>query len=234
MDKKAVISTIKGHLETMSEDGITDVLMPRARVRAQKSAAPKTTQPNASKRDRILSLKSTVDQCRMCAELAATRTKTVFGAGHVNARLMFVGEAPGMDEDAQGLPFVGKAGKLLTKMIEAMGLQRSDVFIANVLKCRPPQNRNPLPEEITHCEPYLLEQLAIIKPRVICALGTFAAQTLLKTDIQISRLRGEFHDYHGIKLLPTFHPAYLLRNQTKKREAWQDMQMIMKELGIGA
>jgi uracil-DNA glycosylase len=232
MDKKKVISTIKGHLEMMAEDGITHVLMPHARgcVKEATTTVP-TTQPNASKRDRILSLKATVDQCRMCAELASTRTQTVFGAGHVNARLMFVGEAPGMDEDAQGVPFVGKAGKLLTKMIEAMGLSRSDVFIANVLKCRPPQNRNPLPEEIAHCEPYLLEQLAIIKPRVICALGTFAAQTLLKTDITISRLRGEFHDYHGIKLLPTFHPAYLLRNQTKKREAWQDMQMIMKELG---
>ena len=141
-----------------------------------------------------------------------------------------MGEAPGADEDEQGLPFVGRAGQLLTKIIEAMGLKRKDVYICNILKCRPPGNRNPLPDEIRLCEPFLKKQLQVISPQVICALGTFAAQTLLKTDVPITVLRGRFHSYEGIKLMPTYHPAYLLRNPSAKKLVWEDVQMIMKEL----
>ena len=169
--------------------------------------------------------------CAMCA-LSSTRTNVVFGAGSPNARLMFVGEAPGFDEDRQGLPFVGAAGQLLTKIIEAMKLTREDVYIANCLKCRPPQNRNPLPTEIATCSPILAEQIRIIRPQILCALGKFAAQTLLQTEEPISRLRGRFFDWNGIKLLPTFHPAYLLRNPSDKKFVWEDMKKIMKELGI--
>jgi len=169
-----------------------------------------------------------------CCHLARTRKNMVFGAGSPDARLVFVGEAPGRDEDIQGEPFVGRAGQLLTKIIESIGLKRSEVYICNILKCRPPNNRNPLPTEIAACEPYLVRQLEIIKPIVICALGKFAAQTLLKTDTPISRLRGEYHDYHGIKLMPTFHPAYLLRNPGEKRTVWEDMKKIRKTLNKAA
>ncbi len=146
------------------------------------------------------------------------------------ADLVFVGEAPGADEDAQGRPFVGRAGQLLTKIIEAMGLKREDVYICNILKCRPPGNRNPQPEEIAACEPFLIRQLEAIRPRVICALGTFAAHTLLKSEAPITVLRGRFHTYQGIPLMPTYHPAYLLRNPEAKKLVWEDVQMIMKAL----
>jgi uracil-DNA glycosylase len=168
--------------------------------------------------------------CRLC-QLEKTRQNIVFGAGNPHARIVFVGEAPGADEDEQGLPFVGRAGQLLTDIIvKGMKLQRKDVYICNILKCRPPGNRNPLPEEINKCEPYLKKQLSIISPEIICALGTFAAHTLLKTDIPISALRGRFHAYEGIKLMPTYHPAYLLRNPAAKKQVWEDIQMIMREI----
>jgi DNA polymerase len=173
----------------------------------------------------------TIGDCRRCA-LAPTRTQIVFGVGSPTADLVFVGEAPGADEDAQGVPFVGKAGQLLTKIIEAMGLRRDDVYIANIIKCRPPGNRNPHPDEIAACEPFLIAQLDIIRPRVICCLGTFAAQTLLTTKDPISRLRGRWHVYQGIKLMPTFHPAYLLRNPAEKKTVWADIQRVMTELGL--
>ncbi|MBN1872247.1 MAG: uracil-DNA glycosylase [Candidatus Omnitrophica bacterium] len=165
-----------------------------------------------------------------CCHLARSRTKLVFGAGSPDASLVFVGEAPGRDEDLQGEPFVGRAGQLLTKIIESIGLKRKDVYICNILKCRPPNNRNPFPTEILACEPYLIRQLEIIGPRIICALGKFAAQTLLKTDTPISQLRGKSYDYHGIKLIPTFHPAYLLRNPGDKKLVWEDMKKIKREL----
>ena len=169
--------------------------------------------------------------CERC-ELHQGRHTVVFGTGNENAELVFVGEAPGADEDQQGEPFVGRAGQLLTKIIEAMKLTRDDVYIANVIKCRPPGNRNPKPIEIESCEPFLLRQIELIKPKVICALGGFAVQTLLRTDQRISMLRGRFHDYHGTKIMPTYHPAYLLRNPHAKREVWEDMKKIMVELGI--
>lgn len=166
--------------------------------------------------------------CRRC-KLHQSRTHIVFGKGDPQARLVFVGEGPGRDEDLQGEPFVGQAGQLLTKIIQAMQLTREEVYITNIVKCRPPENRNPQPDEIAACGPFLKEQLRIIKPKIICALGTFAAQTLLQTDQKISALRGRFHDYHGIALMPTYHPAFLLRNSNFKRDVWEDMKKVMKE-----
>ena len=176
--------------------------------------------------------KSYVDGCTRCRLSEAGRTHIVFGDGSPDAELMFIGEGPGADEDRQGIPFVGRAGQKLNEMISAMGLKRSDVYIGNIVKCRPPENRAPRPDEIKTCIPYLEHQIAIIKPKVICALGTVAAQTLLENNTPISKMRGTFLDYHGIPLMPTFHPAYLLRNYTRKTrgEMWHDMQEIMKYL----
>lgn len=174
-------------------------------------------------------IRQELGDCHRCP-LCQKRTHIVFGEGNPQARLAFVGEAPGADEDMQGRPFVGKAGQLLTKIIQAMGLTRQDVYICNILKCRPPSNRNPKPDEITTCEPFLVKQLQVIQPKVICALGTFAAHTLLKTEVPITVLRGRFHTYQGIHLMPTYHPAYLLRNPGAKKKVWEDMQMIMKTL----
>lgn len=170
-------------------------------------------------------LRNEMQACHQCP-LGKTRTNLVFGAGNPRATLMFVGEAPGRDEDLQGEPFVGRAGQLLTKIIEAIGLKRSDVYIANVLKCRPPGNRNPLPDEIALCIPYLLKQIGIIQPKVLCALGTFAAQTLLNTRAPVGTLRGRFHDYKGTPMMVTFHPAYLLRNPNDKAKVWEDMKKV--------
>ena len=177
-------------------------------------------------------VRTDLGDCRRCP-LHRTRRRLVFGEGNPQAELVFVGEAPGADEDVQGLPFVGRAGQLLTKIIEAMGLKREAVYICNILKCRPPQNRNPEPDEIVSCEPFLIRQLEAIRPRVICALGTFAAQALLKSEAPISVLRGRFHSYQGIPLMPTYHPAYLLRNPGAKKQVWEDVQRVMKELKKG-
>lgn len=170
------------------------------------------------------------DDCSRCKLHTLGRKQVVFGVGNPEADLMFVGEAPGADEDEQGIPFVGRAGQLLTKIIEAIGLRRSDVYIANVIKCRPPGNRNPEPDEVETCEPFLFSQIDVIKPRVIVALGKFAAQALLRTDAPISRLRGRVYEYRGAKLIPTFHPAYLLRNPSSKREVWEDMKVVRELL----
>lgn len=182
---------------------------------------------NAKSYQSMMDIRLAVENCRLCP-LHKTRTNVVFGTGNEKAKLVFVGEAPGADEDAQGMPFVGKAGQKLTQIIQAIGLTREEVYITNVLKCRPPNNRNPLPEEIRCCEPYLIHQLKIIKPETICALGTFAAQTLLKTDQPISKLRGRFHTYQGIRLMPTYHPAFILRNPQYKRDVWEDVQKLVK------
>ena len=206
-----------------SADGfVADASLPRNdNVTYSKTFGPKKE---------LLSLRETAFLCKKCEELAAKRTTVVFGAGNARAKLMFVGEAPGHDEDLQGLPFVGKAGQLLTKIIESINLSRNEVFICNVLKCRPPGNRNPNPDEIINCEPYLKKQIEIINPDVICALGTFAAQVLLKTGQSISSLRGKFHDLNGVPLMCTFHPAYLLRNPEEKRKVWEDTKMIRSKL----
>jgi DNA polymerase len=163
--------------------------------------------------------------CTRC-RLAKGRQNLVFGVGNPDAHLVFVGEAPGADEDAQGEPFVGKAGQLLTKMIEAMGYRREEVYICNVIKCRPPGNRNPEPDEVAACEPFLKKQLGAIRPRMIVTLGKFAVQCLLRDDTPITRLRGRFRSYEGIQLMPTFHPAYLLRDPSKKKEAWEDLKAV--------
>jgi DNA polymerase len=169
--------------------------------------------------------------CTRCKLGALGRRQVVFGEGNPSAQLMFVGEGPGADEDEQGVPFIGRAGQLLTKIIEAIHLTRDQVYIANVVKCRPPQNRNPEPDEIATCEPFLFQQIDIIKPRVVVALGKFAAQTLLRTEDPISRLRGRIFDYRGdAKLIPTFHPAYLLRNPGSKRDVWEDMKLVSRIL----
>jgi uracil-DNA glycosylase len=183
-----------------------------------------------SKKDRLLALREKALKCTLCSELAHSRNSVVFGSGNADADLVFVGEAPGFDEDRQGLPFVGRAGQLLTKIIESIGLDRKQVFICNVLKCRPPENRNPVPEEIKNCQPYLKQQLEIIQPKVICCLGKFACKTLLATSTSISALRGKWHTYQGIALMPTFHPAYLLRNPADKRKVWEDMKQIRSKL----
>jgi DNA polymerase len=174
----------------------------------------------------LAAVRADIGDCTRCKLHTLGRTQIVFGVGNPDADLMFVGEAPGRDEDLQGFPFVGRAGQLLTKIIEAIALKREDVYIANVIKCRPPENRNPEPDEVATCEPFLFRQIDIIKPKVIVALGKFGAQTLLRTLDPISRLRGRVFDYRGAKLIPTFHPAYLLRNPSSKREVWEDMKLV--------
>jgi len=169
-------------------------------------------------------IRSELGDCTRCKLHTLGRRQIVFGVGNPNAALMFIGEAPGRDEDVQGIPFVGRAGQLLTKMIEAIGLRRDDVYIANVIKCRPPENRNPEPDEVAECERFLFRQVGAINPTVIVALGTFAAQALLKTQESISRLRGRVYKYGGAQLIPTFHPAYLLRSPDRKRDAWEDLK----------
>jgi uracil-DNA glycosylase family 4 len=177
-----------------------------------------------SLQEALTAVREDLGDCTRCKLHAQGRQQIVFGVGNPSAEVMFVGEAPGADEDIQGIPFVGRAGQLLTKMIEAMGFKRDDVYIANVLKCRPPGNRNPEPDEIEQCEPFLFRQIASIQPKVIIALGAFAARTLLKTQDPISRLRGRVYEYRGSKLIPTFHPSFLLRSPGYKREAWEDLK----------
>ena len=207
---KGVIESIKAYMKLEKEAGVGEYYF---------------TKPPAD----LGSLKAEVCLCEKCS-LSKTRKNVVFGEGSMKAKLIFVGEAPGEDEEIQGLPFVGRSGQLLTKIIEAMGLKRKDVYIANILKCRPPDNRPPAPDEILACRDNLRRQIDIIKPKVICTLGKFASQTLLNTEIPISALRGKFGYYNGIKVMPTFHPAYLLRNLGDKRLVWEDMKKVMKEL----
>lgn len=196
-------------------------------VEAEAAAAVPGGDPEARLRD----LREEIGDCTRCP-LHAGRNKIVFGEGDAAARLVFVGEGPGRDEDISGLPFVGAAGQLLTKIIEAIGLTREQVFICNIVKCRPPNNRDPEPAESGTCGPFMLRQLEIIRPRVVVALGRPSAQYLLDTDQPIGRLRGMFHDAHGTKIMPTYHPAYLLRNPSGKRAVWEDMKKVRDELGL--
>jgi uracil-DNA glycosylase family 4 len=196
--------------------------------------APKSGLFDASEKisgDSLLKIRDDIGDCTRC-KLHKGRNKIVFADGNPKAKLIFVGEGPGRDEDMQGLPFVGRAGKLLTSMIEAMGLQRQDVYICNVVKCRPPENRLPEPDEIKTCSPFLLRQLEVVDPKVIVALGACAAQTLLQTTRGISHFRGQWMDFRGRKLMATYHPAYLLRNPPAKADVWKDLQMVMAELGL--
>jgi len=220
-------------LKSLKEDGIEEI------YGFQKSAADsktietilKAAEPAADDlREQMIALREETRLCQKCDQLCTSRQNVVFGSGSLNADLVFVGEAPGREEDEQGLPFVGPAGQLLTKIIEAIGYNRQQVFICNVLKCRPPQNRSPRPEEIINCRPYLKQQLALIKPKMICALGNFAAQTLLNTQEPMARLRQSLHEYDGIKVTCTYHPAYLLRNPGDKRKVWEDMKKMKREI----
>jgi DNA polymerase len=174
-----------------------------------------------------------VDGCPRC-RLSRSRTRIVFGAGNPRADLMFVGEAPGREEDEQGVPFVGAAGQLLTRIIEAIGTKREQIYIANAVLCRPPENRNPEPDEVAACRPFLEEQIRLVSPRVIVTLGTFAAQVILETDEPISKLRGRWHVAHGARVMPTFHPAFLLRQPQRKRDVWEDMQKVRDYLASGS
>jgi uracil-DNA glycosylase len=188
--------------------------------------------PGLEKTEDLPALRAFIGDCTRC-KLHPLRTNLVFGVGDPHADLMFVGEAPGADEDLRGEPFVGRAGQLLTDIIErGMGLPRSEVYICNVIKCRPPENRNPEADEVASCEPFLFRQIDLVKPRAIVGLGTFAVQALLKVKTPISKLRGKWQEFRGIKLMPTFHPAYLLRNPADKRLVWADIQEVMKLLGI--
>jgi len=214
-----IIKSVKAYMELEKLSGVKEVLV----------SGCKTASPEETAKDKLEMLEMEVISCKMCP-LYKTRNNLVFGVGSAEAKVVFVGEAPGYEEDMQGLPFVGRAGSLLTKIIEAMGYKRKHVYIANILKCRPPNNRNPLPTEILACEENIKRQLDIIKPEVICTLGKFASQTLLRTQESISKLRGNFYTYQGIKLMPTFHPAYLLRNPQDKKLVWHDMKKIIAEL----
>jgi len=201
---------------------------------APRDSAAGSSEPAAlfrSSADALAAIKLEIGpDCSRCKLHTLGRKQVVFGVGNPDADLMFVGEAPGADEDLQGIPFVGRAGQLLTKIIEAIELKREDVYIANVIKCRPPQNRNPEQDEVETCEPFLFQQIDVIKPKVIVALGTFATRALLRTLDPISRLRGRIFEYRGAKLIPTFHPAYLLRNPSSKREVWEDMKLVRRIL----
>ena len=219
-------------LEFFRDIGIDSLSLRKDRITAS-MAAPETQNavPIVVSNDMTTldSIRAEIGDCQRC-KLAPQRTNIVFGSGNPGAELVFVGEAPGYDEDQQGLPFVGRAGQLLTKIIESINLKREDVYICNVLKCRPPDNRNPEPDEVASCNPFLKKQLATIRPKIVCCLGTFAAQTVLQMAAPISKLRGKFFDMEGMRVIATFHPAYLLRSPDKKREVWEDMKQIRAEL----
>jgi uracil-DNA glycosylase family 4 len=218
------------HLRFFQELGVVGVSrdVPTRKPLAQ-SDEPAAAVPVALARspaEALAAIRTDLGDCTRCKLHRMGRRQIVFGVGNPSADLMFVGEAPGGDEDIQGIPFVGRAGQLLTKIIEAIGLRREDVYIANVIKCRPPENRNPEPDEVETCEPFLFQQIDVIRPKVIVALGKFGAQALLKTQDPISRLRGRTYDYRGAKLVPTFHPAFLLRSPERKRDVWDDMKKV--------
>ncbi|HKC59743.1 MAG TPA: uracil-DNA glycosylase [Myxococcales bacterium] len=230
----AAVSELRAYLNWAGEGGPLMVSFPSASPSPSPSTStlpsPSTSMPKLP----IVSLESVrseMGECTLC-KLHKGRHTIVFGVGNPQARLMFVGEAPGEDEDLKGEPFVGKAGQLLTKMIEAMGLGREDVYICNTVKCRPPNNRNPEPDELAACEPFLKGQLASVKPEAIVTLGKFAAQALLRDQTPITRLRGQWREYEGIPVMPTFHPAYLLRSPQEKGKVWDDLQSVMKKLGL--
>jgi DNA polymerase len=237
----ALTTTLKRHLERRQ----------RAGIRFLPKSDPAEAKPVSIKEDSLLSgtvddrfadttaslqantleeLRAAIGDCQRC-KLCSGRTNIVFGVGNPRAKLMFVGEGPGRDEDLQGEPFVGRAGQLLTDIItKGIGIKREDVYICNVVKCRPPENRNPEPDEVAACEPFLKRQIDLVRPEIIIGLGKFAVQTLLQSSVPISKLRGNWHSYHGIKLMPTFHPAYLLRNPADKKLVWQDIKKVIKEL----
>jgi DNA polymerase len=230
------------YLHALQLAGVTHLPKPRGRTKVHSTKsipaphvevlreAARQTEPSDG--DELELIRRDVAACMRCRELCSSRTQTVFGVGNPQARLCFLGEAPGADEDRQGEPFVGRAGQLLNRIIEACTMKREDVYILNILKCRPPGNRAPMPDEAANCREFLDRQLAIIRPEFICCLGAVAAQNLLETTTSISRLRKRFFDYKGSRVMCTYHPAYLLRNPAAKKDTWEDMQMLMREMGI--
>jgi DNA polymerase len=248
--KSRTVRAIAQQLKSLEQAGVTH--LPKAKARKTKATAENaaTPLPPPSKEQierapsqkaarggdpatRLQSIQRKVAGCTLCKELARTRTQTVFGDGNPQARLVFMGEAPGADEDKAGIPFVGQAGQMLTRIIENVcGMKREDVYILNTIKCRPPGNRTPEAQEILNCRPYLDAQLEIIRPEFICCLGAVAAQSLLNTTEPIGKLRSRVRDYQGIKVVCTYHPAYLLRNPAAKRDVWEDIAFLLKEMGI--
>jgi DNA polymerase len=224
------LEQLREHLRFASELGVRGVSRDPVWRGRPSGTAPSTAPAPGGAAEALVAVRTDLGDCTRCKLHGLGRRQIVFGVGNPEAELMFVGEAPGADEDVQGVPFVGRAGQLLTKIIEAIGLKREDVYIANVIKCRPPGNRNPEQDEVETCEPFLFRQIDIIKPKVVVALGTFAARALLRTLDPISRLRGRVYEYRGAKLVPTFHPAYLLRNPGSKRDVWEDMKLVRRLL----
>ena len=246
--KRRVARVVAQRLTSLQQAGVTQ--LPRRGKKAGTERAVVAAKPQAAveapavekvvakvvskPKDRLGALdviRQEVVGCTRCPKLLG-RTQTVFGVGDPHAKICFLGEAPGADEDRQGEPFVGRAGQLLNKMIVACGLKREDVYILNVLKCRPPENRNPLPDEVANCRGFFERQLDIIKPEVVCCLGSIAAKSLLQTETSIGRLRGKWHEFSGIPVVCTYHPAYLLRNPAAKGDAWEDLKMMMRKLGV--
>lgn len=226
-ERTLLAGALKSYLEELRDTGVDELNYGTTAAVASALQVPPPATPSFA--ESLEDIRNELGDCRRCP-LCETRKNIVFGVGSSSARVLFVGEAPGRDEDLQGEPFVGEAGQLLTKMIKAMGFERSEVYICNVIKCRPPENRNPHHAEIDSCCPFVQRQIKAIAPKAIVALGTFAAQTLLGSKEPISKLRGHFHKYDGIALMPTFHPAFLLRSPEKKREVWSDLQQVMKLL----
>jgi len=236
----AVAVALRRHLQRRQRAGIR--VVPRGALNGASPAATRDASPisgiegdlfadaSVDQARSLEDLRAAIGDCRRC-KLCSGRRHIVYGVGNPQARLMFVGEGPGRDEDLQGEPFVGRAGQLLTDIItKGMELKREDVYIANVVKCRPPENRNPEPDEVAACEPFLKKQIELIRPEIIVGLGKFAVQTLLQSKVPISKLRGAWHSYHGIKLMPTYHPAYLLRNPADKKLVWEDIKKVLKEM----
>ena len=219
------------NLRFLAESGVHGVPVSLPGDSCGGRTAPPSVASGGPARQTLEEIRENLGDCQRC-KLHTTRQNIVFGVGNPRARLMFVGEAPGAEEDRKGEPFVGRAGGLLDKIIVAMGLRREDVYIANILKCRPPGNRNPEPDEVAECKPFLFRQIDSIAPEMLVALGAPAAHTLLETPAPIGRLRGKFWLCRGVDLMPTYHPAYLLRNPAKKREVWEDMQQVMERLGL--
>src|SRR5579863_7776026 len=250
-DRPTLIATLRDYVDQLREEGMeglpasvpsaqtmrsatsTPAAVDTARIASAgvpKSAELFSKYPGLEATSTLENLREFIGDCTRC-KLAPRRINLVFGVGNPDAQLMFVGEAPGADEDARGEPFVGRAGQLLTDIIErGMGIKRSDVYICNVIKCRPPDNRNPEPDEVASCEPFLFRQIDIVRPRAIVGLGTFAVQAVLKVKTPISKMRGHWQDFRGIRFMPTFHPAYLLRNPADKRLVWADIQEVMRFL----
>lgn len=214
-NSQTFINDLKTYLEYLKEIGIEYIFSNKNQ--------------KIDKKISLEEIKIKISNCNRCS-LHQNRRNIVFGEGSPEAKLMIIGEAPGFEEDVQGRPFVGKAGQLLTKILQSIQLKREDVYITNVVKCRPPQNRNPKPEEINNCNQFLMMQIQVISPKIICALGTFSAQTLLKTESKITSIRGKIFEIEGIKIIPTYHPAFLLRNPDRKREVWEDMKLISQML----